>query len=440
MIAAALLDNLVEQLPAIGELSLGDKLLLPFAVISPVLIAWALWVWHPPQRRRSGAIALATTWNAVWLLAFNVVAVQVRWWSFGDLGPAILGVPLILWLGWVVLWGTAAAQSPYRPSVTLAILAAVDLVFMPLFGDAVVLHSTWLIGEVVLLALVAWPGLVLARWTLDEDHLLGQTLGQVAMFTGMLVFAIPAVAVSATGRGLPLDVPTWAYGAVLFGLGAPSIPAVVAVHDFYINGGTPWPWDSTSRAVRSGPYRYLRSPMQLAGVLVLIWAMFLYGRWEIGIAAAVAFVYSAAFSTLEHDELGERYGNEWTDLATPQRSWLPTWRPSSHGAAASVWINAGCDVCSPIGDFFAVRLPINLEIKNAVEHSDELVRMRYERDDGQSFSGVRAVGASLEHLHFGWAMVGWLLRAPVLWRLWQHVGDAVGLGPRPAAPAVSPAR
>ena len=436
----ALTSNPLDRLPSAEDLPVIDQLLLPVGVLLPLLIALALWVRSPPDRRRRGAIALATTWNAVWLLAFNVVAVQVGWWSFGEAGPAVAGVPIVLWFGWAALWGTAASQSPLRPSATLVTLAVLDLTYMPLFGQAVELHSTWLVGEAVLLAGVAWPGLLLSRWTIEREHLKGQVLLQVAMFTAMLLYVIPAVTSSAAGRPLTLDVPTWALGGVLFGLGGASIPALVAVHDFYLNGGTPWPWDSTDRPVRSGPYRYLRSPMQLAAMLVLVWAMFFFGQIEIGAGALVTLLYSRLFSELEQGDLADRFGPAWSNMALPQNRWTPTWEPSVHGAHATVWVNAGCEVCSPVGDFLAARSPVNLTVANAIEHPDSLIRLRYERDDGTVLHGVQALGACLEHLNFGWAMLGWLLRVPVLWRVWQTIGDAVGFGPRPAASAAATPR
>ncbi len=431
--------ELLDRIPSGSSLPLGDQILIPAGIIVPMLIAFALWVSFPPDRRRSGAIALATTWNAVWLLVFNVVAVQVGWWSFGDAGPAIAGVPVALWLGWVALWGTAASQSPLRPSVTLLVLALLDLIYMPLFGGAVELGRAWLVGEVFLLAFVAWPGLLLAHWTNRGERLIGRTIGQGAMFSAMLLFVVPAISTSVAGNNLALDVSTWTFGALFIGLGIASLPAVIAIHDFYANGATPWPWDTTLRPVRSGPYRYLRSPMQLSGFLVLVWATFLYGRVEIGAAAISSILYARIFCELEERDLRERFGVPWTRLVANQGRWIPSMRPSPHGSEATIWIDAGCETCSPLGDFLAARAPVNLHIENAIQYREGLSRTRYEREDGQVFNGMQAVGAALEHLHLGWALIGWLLRAPVLWRLWQLAGDASGFGPTTRLLTATPA-
>ncbi|MGI9605664.1 MAG: methyltransferase family protein [Acidimicrobiales bacterium] len=408
------------------------------SVLVPIAIAVALWVKHPPGHRRRGAIALATTWNAVGLLALNVIAQRVGWWEFGEAGPSLLGVPVALWLGWVVLWGTAGAQSPVRPATTVAALAVFDLIYMPLAGDAVLLHNSWLLGEAVALAAIAWPGLLLARWAEADTRLAARASLQLAMFGVMLFWAIPALAIGGLDRPMTLEVPPPFFGVAFGALILATLPGLISLHEFHLAGGTPWPWDSTTHAVRSGPYRYVRSPMQLSGVLVLVIAATLY-REPVVLAAAVSAVgYSRLFSALEQDELIDRFGDDWALLANGQRRWLPTWRPSAHAEPATIWIGFSCEVCDPIARFLAARRPVGLDIRDAASHPDVLFRARYERADGVELDGVRAVGAALEHLHLAWAFAGWLLRLPVAWRWWQLIGDAVGFGPRPSRP-IAPA-
>ncbi len=75
----------------------------------------------------------------------------------------------------------------------------------------------------------------------------------------------------------------------------------------------------------------------------------------------------------------------------------------------------------------------------AAEHpSASLTRMTYEAGEstGQmpySVSGVEALARALDHIHLGWALVGWITRLPILRAVIQLVVDAVGGGPRRAA-------
>jgi len=409
-----------------------SSLIVLASALVPMIGAAGLWTLRQPDRKTQGAVALAATWNAVCLLAANVLAVRFGWWTFAEAGPAIAGVPIVLWLGWTVLWGVIAPLFPARPSMVLAGLAVFDLVYMPLMEPVLDLGPNWLIGEVLLLALIAWPTLLHTQWTLTDSHLRERALLQVALFAGILLWAIPALTTAVAGTALHLDVPFWAYGAVLVGLGAPALPAVIAVHDFFLNGATPWPWDRTERPVRSGPYRYVRSPMQASALLLLVPVAFLYGEPLIALAIGSALLYSRLFNELESADLSNHFGPAWSDLALTQRRWIPSWRPNAKGEAAVVWINFGCDVCVPIASFLEARSPISLQIRDAADYPETLTRLRYERADGASFHGVAGVGACLEHLHLGWAMIGWTLRIPVLWRFWQLIGDAVGFGPRVA--------
>ena len=56
------------------------------------------------------------------------------------------------------------------------------------------------------------------------------------------------------------------------------------------------------------------------------------------------------------------------------------------------------------------------------------------RETPYSVSGVQALARALEHVHLGWAFVGWITRLPVLRSMIQLLVDAVGGGPRRTGP------
>jgi hypothetical protein len=43
---------------------------------------------------------------------------------------------------------------------------------------------------------------------------------------------------------------------------------------------------------------------------------------------------------------------------------------------------------------------------------------------------MEAVARALEHVHLGWALLGWLLRLPVICQVAQLLADASGAEPR----------
>ncbi len=51
-------------------------------------------------------------------------------------------------------------------------------------------------------------------------------------------------------------------------------------------------------------------------------------------------------------------------------------------------------------------------------------------DGGAPETGVRAFARGLEHVHFGWAYVGAVIRLPGISNLIQLVLDASGMGPQ----------
>ena len=417
----------------IPTLALAPELIALLSVIAPMIGAAALWAWSPPDRTRQGTIALATTWNAAVLLIFNELAVVAGLWQFAPVGPTIGKVPVVLWLGWTLLWGTLAAQSPLAPRHTLVLLGLFDLIYMPLLSGVLVLGSFWLVGEIILLAFVAWPSLLIVHWTTDRRRLWARSLFQLVMFACILFWVIPSIAAAGVDQTLRLNIPPISFGAVLLAHIVSALPGALSVHEFFLHGGTPWPWESTRRVVRSGPYRFVRSPMQASGVLVLSLVTVLYRQPAILIALVLALAYSGMFSWSEGPELTKRFGQKWSVLVRKQHLWWPTWRPSSAGEPATIWVDLGCNSCAPLATFLQERQPVQLQIQDANDHQTPINRLCYERDDGTSFSGVVAFGASLEHLNLGWAMIGWILRLPGLQWFWVLVSDSVGFGPQPVS-------
>jgi hypothetical protein len=92
-------------------------------------------------------------------------------------------------------------------------------------------------------------------------------------------------------------------------------------------------------------------------------------------------------------------------------------------------------MCREVGDWFARRRARGLVIVPAESHpSGALRRVTYEPADGSpAAAGIEAIARALEHIHLGWAMVGFALRLPLVCRLAQLLADASGAGPRAAA-------
>jgi hypothetical protein len=180
--------------------------------------------------------------------------------------------------------------------------------------------------------------------------------------------------------------------------------------------------------------------MQLsAAVAIATWGATL-GSWWVAAAGVMAVLYGAGFAAGdEHVDLEARLGSAWLTYSRAVRSWWPRWRPldpaslSLAGYAAPVlYVAEECGPCSEVRAWFAARSPVALRIVAAEQHpSRSLTRVTYDPGDGTGDSeGVAALARALEHLNFGWALVGMFVRLPGLCAALQLIADASGGGPR----------
>ncbi|HWW88845.1 MAG TPA: isoprenylcysteine carboxylmethyltransferase family protein [Vicinamibacterales bacterium] len=411
----------------------ATSLYLPLALLA---IAW---VWRRPGKRSVAGAALAFFWNLPTVLLLDVVARRLDWWRFDAQGGLLLGTPVDLWLAWACLWGAVPAISFSRLplGVVAAVAFAVDLVSMPHGAPVIRLGSRWLVGEVLGLIVGLVPSQLLARWTARDDHLEARALLQAGAFTGLFVFVLPAIIIEATGAtSQTFNHSAWEIGLVAQMLAAPALIGITAVQEFATRGhGTPVPFDPPRQLVTTGVYAYVRNPMQLSGVLMmLVLGVVLRSGW-IAAAGVMAHFYAVGFAGWdEDDDLRCRFGDAWDDYRRAVRSWIPRFRPWGQPDAlpARLFVSESCDMCRDVGRWFAQRHATHLTIVAAETHSSgALTRITYESNDGSfAASGIEAIGRALEHIHLGWALVGFLLRAPGVKQLAQLLADACGAGPR----------
>jgi protein-S-isoprenylcysteine O-methyltransferase Ste14 len=417
------------------------------SLYAPVVLAVLASVVLVPARRVIVSAALATAWNVPALLLVNVIAVQHGWWSFAPSTVALLGVPLDLLFGWVILWGALPALvAPRLPlSRLVAVLIVIDLVAMPLMRPVVTLGPSWLRGEIVAAVVALLPSQLFARWTLDDRHVARRAAMQTAVFSALVLWMLPTTifAYAPLGGSWSTLLDHWrSLGGIHLQLTAlPALMGAAAVQEFARRGrGTPIPFDPPRRLVTSGPYAYVANPMQLSMALVLTaWGLILGNVWVV-LAGPMAVVYGLGLaSSDERLDLGTRFGAAWCDYRRVVREWLPCWRPF-HGSQidasippARLYVAETCGQCSEVAHWFSQREPRGLEIVPAETHPErDLVRITYDPRDGNADEqGVAAIARALEHIHLGWAMLGWLIRLPGLVFVLQLIVDASGGEARP---------
>ncbi|MCZ4519687.1 methyltransferase [Rhodococcus ruber] len=411
-------------------------LMVPLVSVAVLWIA-GLWGVGADVRVRGGAL-LALLWSTVSLLPVNALAVRLGWWSFGTDGLEWFEVPVDVMFGWALLWGAVPILLSRWVNAlpVVAVLVTADVLVMGSLEPLVVLTPSWWWGELLAVLVCLVPATALGMLTASRRALRVRVVLQMVLFASLLVFVIPSVAFEATGRswagvlagtGGALDSVTIQVIAVL------GIVAMRAVWDFAIIGhGTPFPWDPPTRLVTSGPYAYVANPMQLCAVLILVAGAVLFDAPALLLAAVAGAAFSSGIAAWnETAHLTARFGPAWNEHRSQVRNWLPRWHARPDRASGTLYASVTCDPCSVVGPWFARRPSAGLVIAAAEDHPGTLRRVRYESSDGCVVAdGTRAIGCALEHLTLGWAVLGWLMRAPVLASAVALVTDACGGAPR----------
>ena len=93
--------------------------------------------------------------------------------------------------------------------------------------------------------------------------------------------------------------------------------------------GTPAPWAPPERFVERGSYRFVRSPMYLGVLLLVVGQGLLLGREILFVWAVAAWLIFTSFLVFyEEPGLRRRFGDEYDDYRRRVRRWVPT-RPRS---------------------------------------------------------------------------------------------------------------
>jgi len=424
------------------------------ALYVPLSLTAVAWLARAPSRRERAAAILATAWNVPALLALHVAARRFGWWSYGVTDATIAGFPIDLYLGWAVAWGALPSLLGRRMSVvTLIVLAvALDVIAMPRLTPVVQLGGTWLTGEIAAILTCLAPAQLLAVWTRRDSHVARRAILQAVAFAGVVLGVLPIVILQHSGDSWSALTtrPGWLTSILLQLLLIPALLGLGAVQEFAVRGnGTPVPFDPPKRLVTSGPYAYVRNPMQLSAALVMLgWGATLQSWW-VAAGAIMAVVYGSGFAASdEHGDLERRFGDSWRAYARAVRSWIPRWRPidgrqltasdalgvgsgPESPGGATLYVAEECGPCSQVRAWFEARHPAGLTIMPGECHPvRSLTRITYDPGDGTGdSSGVAAVGRALEHINFAWALVGMFVRLPgVRWVL-QIVTDASGGAP-----------
>ena len=171
---------------------------------------------------------------------------------------------------------------------------------MPRLTPVCSLGEPWLIGETVAIGRLPRSGTPACE--MDSRRRARDAAGHpagVRHFAGLALGVLPTVILEERGGSWsPLVTRSnWITGILLQLLLLAALPGLAAVQEFAVRGGgTPVPFDPPKRLVTTGPYAYVRNPMQLSGALVMLGWGAILGSWWVAGAGLMAVVYGAGFA------------------------------------------------------------------------------------------------------------------------------------------------
>jgi protein-S-isoprenylcysteine O-methyltransferase Ste14 len=113
-------------------------------------------------------------------------------------------------------------------------------------------------------------------------------------------------------------------GGIVLAAGATLVLETTARFAFQ-GRGTPAPWAPPERFVERGSYRFVRSPMYLGVLLLVVGQALLLGREILFAWAAVAWlIFELSLVTWEEPGLRRRFGASYDDYRRRVRRWIPT--------------------------------------------------------------------------------------------------------------------
>lgn len=157
-----------------------------------------------------------------------------------------------------------------------------------------------------------------------------------ALVPGTVLLYVPYELRSRINLGT-LDIGAWRYtGVLLFTAGVAAY--CWCAFDFAFKGrGTPAPIDPPKRFVAAGLYRFVRNPMYVSAMLVILAQVLYFQALVLLLYAPLLFAVFHAFVLLyEEPTLGRRFGPLYLEYRALVPRWIPRIKPLPRAQAATL--------------------------------------------------------------------------------------------------------
>jgi protein-S-isoprenylcysteine O-methyltransferase Ste14 len=146
-----------------------------------------------------------------------------------------------------------------------------------------------------------------------------------------------ALLVAPATEGLATRFPAWTSPLGWALLAAGAALAFTCAFSFVFRGdGTPAPFAAPQRLVVVGPYRYVRNPMYIGGIFMMVgFSLLSRSAADLGLAGAIWLVTHTFAVLYEEPVLRRKFDGSYEDYRASVRRWLPRASPyTAPGATA----------------------------------------------------------------------------------------------------------
>src|SRR5690554_2049649 len=286
-----------------------------FAVQAVAGAAWWIAVFTVPVVREATLGTLDPVVVAIFDVPLFVVASAVA--AFGLRPAAIIGA------GWTTF--VAAALALYATVTTEAGWGVV--VMAAAAGGSVLASCLILFGRIPTAWIIRGPftfRLATPR-SGPAAHLL-TTLAQIAVFWGLFLVALPLVITLLEQRwSVTLPLPWF---TVTLGVGILVLASALGLWSAFVmstrGDGTPLPSAMPRHLVIAGPYRWVRNPMAVAGIVQGVAVGLILSSWlVVAYSVAGSLLWNYAIRPHEEADLAERFGDEFRQYRDSVQCWIP---------------------------------------------------------------------------------------------------------------------
>lgn len=282
------------------------------------------------------AVAGLAWWVAVFTVPF------VRDTTLGRLDPliiALVDIPLFV-IGSAVAAAGVRAAAVTTTAWTALVAAALTvyatitteagwgvLLMVAASGASLLALSLMLLGRIPTEWIISGPfAFRPAAPTATRPRNVAATFAQIVVMWGFFLVVVPLV-ISALERrwevGMPLPFFTIPLGVGILGL-ASALGIWSAITMSTLGDGTPLPAAMPNRLVIAGPYRWIRNPMAVAGIVQGAAVGLMLQSWLVVVyALAGSALWNYAVRPLEEADLLNRFGAEYEKYRDAVRCWVP---------------------------------------------------------------------------------------------------------------------